>query len=90
MANRLILELGANTYSIPLGGTITQIRNALIRVARFHNIAIEGRTQQEVIEDILSQVKRDWRNTSVEMQRQEQVASKLAEIEAAIEADNNL
>lgn len=90
MPNRLILELGTNTYSIPLGGTVTQIRNMLTRVARFYVIATEGRTNQEVIEDILTQVKKDLRDRSVEIQRQDEIASRMADIQVIIETDNGL
>ena len=90
MPNRLTIEIGANTYSIPLKGTVSQIRDALMRYAVFHGIPLGERTNQDILNDVLLRLKKDILDTSREVQRQKQVGEQLAAIEEQVSSDNDI
>lgn len=90
MANRLILELGVNSVSIPLNLTIAQIRAAIKRYAVQSGIAIEGRTDAEIAEDVLRSLKKVITDKSIDRQRYELLEAQRSAIDATLNADNDL
>lgn len=90
MANSLSITLGATTLSVPIKGTITQVRAALKRYAIYRDIKIEGKTDQEIGEDVLRAIVLTIKEGSKDQQRKELYAQQLATFEQTLNTDNDL
>lgn len=90
MANSLSITLGATTLSIPVKGTVAQVKAVLKRYAKSRDIKVEGRTDQEIGEDVLRAILLTIKDGSKSQQREEMYNAQLASFEQTIETDNDL
>lgn len=89
MPGSLSLTVGQATVSVSINLTNTQIRAVLRRYAIIKGIPVEGRTDAEIVEDVLRSLKRHVADHSLDRHRSELIDEQRATIEAIITADND-
>lgn len=91
MPGRLILEInGTPVAVVPIKLTAAQIRAVVRRFAKAQNVVVEGKTEVEIGEAALRRVLRWLKANSERVQRDTEVAARMADIEALVAADNDL
>lgn len=76
--------------TLPIKGTVAQIRAAIRRYALRNHIGIEGRTAEEIGTDVLASFKKLLIENSMDVHRAEKLAELNAAIEEEIATENDL
>lgn len=90
MPQALTLSVGTANITVPIKLTATQTRVVIRRYAIQQGIAVEGRTDAQIAEDVLRSLLKYVRDKSLDRQRQEEVATLLAQLESTLQSDNDL
>ena len=90
MANQLSLTIGQNTIPIPLKLTAVQIRAVLRRYCLQTGISIEGRTEVEIVEDVLRSLKKVIADGSLDRHRAELIQAQRDTIESTVSLENDI
>lgn len=90
MPNRIILEVGANTVTIPLKGSNASINAAIKRYALWKGIEVEGRTATQIGEDVLRSLVKIVKSGSMDRQRLELLDVGKAALEVTVATDNDI
>jgi hypothetical protein len=90
MPNRLMLEVGQTTISVPIKLTAVQLRAVVRRYALTQSIDVESLTEVEIGEAVLRSLLRHVRDGSMDRQRMEAIEAQRAALEATLQTDNDL
>lgn len=90
MPNQLSLQVGANTLTVPIKGTVAQINAAILRYAVQEGIDPSGKTATEIGVSVLTILLKTVRDGSLDRQRADLLAAQQAAMEATLAADNDL
>lgn len=90
MPGELALTVGQTKFSVPIRLTAAQIRTVIRRYAVHESINLEGRTDQEIVEDVLRSILKRVADVSKESHRRELMQEQSALIEQRLKDENDM
>jgi hypothetical protein len=90
MANSISITLGTTTISVPIRGTIVQVRAVLKRYAKSRGIPVNTLTDVQIGEEVLRALVRTIRDGSMTEQRNEIFTGQQAQLEQQLNTDNDI